>query len=372
MAPALTGRHHQAICHSCDEVIPFATHNAASHLRLYCPRCGLQSFETEAVTTREGESVWVDRTAFWFRRPQRWDVIAYRGSDRGLYVKRVIGLPGERVTIHQGDVFLDGEIVRKDFQQWRRTAQQVARGVRWWQGDNWQQQANTVRLQVETESGTTEQDRGSPKGAIKPLHWLHFRPESRAQLTDDVPFNVGLSRRLHPVRDLGISLHLAGVAPATFGFRWRSGGQQLELQLGLGQRELRLWHDGQSIAMPQLQPSWAAEEVSLEVAVCDACLWLTVNGRTAVRYNFSPPTGAALEPASLALGGEGRLTVRDPRVWRDIYYLSPEQTENFPGVQRGHYFVLGDNSPVSLDSRSLEIGRIPANSIIGKVLQSQR
>ena len=42
---------------------------------------------------------------------------------------------------------------------------------------------------------------------------------------------------------------------------------------------------------------------------------------------------------------------------------------NFPyHVPYGHYFVMGDNRAISMNSRLSEIGTVPADRILGKVL----
>lgn len=51
----------------------------------------------------------VNRFAFASRSPARGDVVAIRlAGPHVLYVKRVVGLPGERVAIVQGQVFVNG------------------------------------------------------------------------------------------------------------------------------------------------------------------------------------------------------------------------------------------------------------------------
>lgn len=58
-----------------------------------------------------GQYFIVSRMAYWFNEPQRGDVIVfdYPNNPENDYVKRIIGLPGETVTINaNGHVFVDG------------------------------------------------------------------------------------------------------------------------------------------------------------------------------------------------------------------------------------------------------------------------
>ena len=49
------------------------------------------------------------RLSYLFSDPERYDIVVFRAPDepRKLYVKRVIGLPGETVTIKAGKVYID-------------------------------------------------------------------------------------------------------------------------------------------------------------------------------------------------------------------------------------------------------------------------
>lgn len=51
------------------------------------------------------------RTAYWFGQVQRGDLVIFRFPDdeSQLFVKRVIGMPGEVVTILNGQVYIDDE-----------------------------------------------------------------------------------------------------------------------------------------------------------------------------------------------------------------------------------------------------------------------
>ena len=50
------------------------------------------------------------RLSYLFEEPQRGDIVIFRFPDNEkiYYVKRVIGLPGETVEIHDGHVYLNG------------------------------------------------------------------------------------------------------------------------------------------------------------------------------------------------------------------------------------------------------------------------
>ena len=47
--------------------------------------------------------------------PERWDVAVflYPGNGRENYIKRITGLPGDSIEIIEGDIFIDGQIARK-------------------------------------------------------------------------------------------------------------------------------------------------------------------------------------------------------------------------------------------------------------------
>ena len=62
-------------------------------------------------TIRVGERIVVDRTAFWFRKPQRWEIVVFLCPHQPteLCVKRVAGLPGETVQIRGGLIYANGK-----------------------------------------------------------------------------------------------------------------------------------------------------------------------------------------------------------------------------------------------------------------------
>jgi signal peptidase I len=60
-------------------------------------------------TYREGTINYANRLAYVFRRPARFEVVAIRMAGPSvLYVKRIVGLPGERVEIVMGTVTING------------------------------------------------------------------------------------------------------------------------------------------------------------------------------------------------------------------------------------------------------------------------
>lgn len=63
-------------------------------------------------TLADGERILVDRTAYWFRSPARWQIVVLRCPHEPLTycVKRIVGLPGERVQIRDGRVLVNGAV----------------------------------------------------------------------------------------------------------------------------------------------------------------------------------------------------------------------------------------------------------------------
>ncbi len=57
-----------------------------------------------------GEYVLINTFAYRMGEPHRQDIVAFQrdGDSRGLFIKRIIGLPGDRVRVDRGTVFLNG------------------------------------------------------------------------------------------------------------------------------------------------------------------------------------------------------------------------------------------------------------------------
>jgi signal peptidase I len=59
---------------------------------------------------RSGEYVLINTFAYRIGAPRRGDIVAFRheGDARGVFIKRVIGIPGDRIRVDRGRVYLNG------------------------------------------------------------------------------------------------------------------------------------------------------------------------------------------------------------------------------------------------------------------------
>ncbi len=48
--------------------------------------------------------------------PRRWEIVVFRMFGK-VYIKRLIGLAGEEIELADGDVYIDGELARKTFDE---------------------------------------------------------------------------------------------------------------------------------------------------------------------------------------------------------------------------------------------------------------
>ena len=133
MAPGLLGFHRRIACPSCrydfafgvafddsvDSNSPMITEPEGLRRYATCPNCGQINIDVSGVPNSHGDQLLVQKHVYDFRQPRRWEVIVFRNpaSPGEAYVKRVAGLPGDRIQIINGDVFINGQIARKDFQQ---------------------------------------------------------------------------------------------------------------------------------------------------------------------------------------------------------------------------------------------------------------
>ena len=92
-------------------------------------------------TYKENGVNFVNRLAYRWSEPKRGDVVAIRlAGDHVMYMKRIIGLPGETVEFHRGKTFINGQLLEEPYVKsdcdWEYGPVTVASNQYFFVGDN--------------------------------------------------------------------------------------------------------------------------------------------------------------------------------------------------------------------------------------------
>jgi signal peptidase I len=370
MAPALIGCHKAIQCPHCGYPVVVGVRDG-SEAAAFCPYCGQEDLNLDEVAVCPGDQLLVNKTAFDWRRPRRWEMAVFRcpvDPDR-VFVKRVVGLPGETVQVQGGDVWVDHDIARKTLAEFKSVRipvvdmNYVPQGG--WQGC-WQAGG----------SGTAEavgsRLRFDATGAGHAYHWLgyHQRRSHAAHsqaFVDECAYNgKEPARAREPVHDFQVECDLdvpEGDGWVAVGITDGLDDLVAELPVGGCKDGARLIEvEGQSPGGVEktfrTAPGFALQPARphhVELAFVDRRATLVVDGA----LPFAPVDRPAAEwrdevTQPVRLGACGvRLEVRNLRLFRDVHYTASGQHGVRAPVRlgAGEYFVLGDNSPNSDDSR---------------------
>ena len=70
--------------------------------------------ESMYPTLEEGDIMILNKTAYYFNKPERFDIVVVNMPDEYL-IKRVIGLPGEHIEYKNNTLYVDGKKVKENF-----------------------------------------------------------------------------------------------------------------------------------------------------------------------------------------------------------------------------------------------------------------
>jgi signal peptidase I len=406
MAPALAGHHRHRDCPRCGHPVLVGRHPkdsgaAATAIQLYrgsfCPNCGQAGLDMHQAPQVRGDRLFVNRSVFAFRRPRRWEIVVFRLLGI-VFVKRVVGLPGELVAIDDGDISVNGELARKTLDELQAMRVLVFDGSYAPEPGGWGQrwEGLTPGGPAPALDGTALRldGRGSTD-RYQLAAYRHYQLDARQcePIRDEYSYNGGERGHRAPVHDFLAECHLDV-----------SGGEGAVL-LGItdGQNhliaELPVRAANPSTALAQLSEAnhWppvmvgpaapgrlqvTARDVHLhpdvphriELAFADRRLTLRVDGRTIFTpLDLPAARGRPGVVRPFVLGARGvQVTMRNFRLFRDIHYTD-DGTNGVRGkaVRLGaeQYFVLGDNSPNSRDSRDINWpngGAVPGRNLIGR------
>src|SRR5262245_31663444 len=141
MAPTLMGRHKDVDCPKCGFRYQVSASEEESDDPIRrppsecvagkCPMCQYVLAMTPNVPqgvpearggkipfkpSYNGDRILVNKYIYSFSDPKRWDVVVFKfpGDAKVNYIKRLVGLPGEKLRIDHGDVFLGKEDASED------------------------------------------------------------------------------------------------------------------------------------------------------------------------------------------------------------------------------------------------------------------
>lgn len=473
MAPALYGFHQRVACPRCR--FPFALGVAFdesddeadrdARQRTTCPNCGQASLDVSQIPRNHGDQLLVDKQAFTFRPPRRWEVVVFRNPERPeeAYVKRAAGLPGERLEIREGDVWINGRLERKPWsvqQQMRILVHDHAyrpageSGVTRWhieamdaEADDmppgWTARDDGFEISHSTPAVGTPDSSDSLGDAAAP-HWVAYR--QRAAWGGSVPLSywprgidpdrippIGLKfdaskRRLscvralptatrdylkaaasepeflkaidelylqsqfapvsdryaynasetyteyQAVRDAMASLRLSTTSTAGQFYLVLSDGEtSWTTRFDFGKRQVELFVSGaeESTQVGELPDAFQADSTLIEMSLIDQQVIVAVNGSPLWDpLRFETSAGVRPPGSAMRFGAEGlSARVDQLRVYRDVYYTSNrcKHAVNRPvQLADDEYFVLGDNSPLSHDSRRWNSPGVKSTLLIGR------
>lgn len=440
MAPTILGLHRHLTCADCGMDFDCEAATFEPGDRAVCPNCGFSVNDPAPAPEAAGDRVLVDKTAFRLRAPRRWEPVVFRSPQAAstLYVKRVVGLPGESVQVIAGDIHINGQIARKTLEQQCATAILVhdadhtpqSRLPPRWQsmGDNGPWRSVNGRFHYDFSSAGNAGDSPTPTTDHQPpttlptdFSWLIYSHWRRGLtgvipdcITDDCNYDQSTLRvdeDVSPVVDLLLSCTIQSSGDGLIALWATNGGDEFLVKITPQTGQVELLHNGRLVRSGKARGPMFVSPSQLELSLFDRQVLLAVDGELILEpYPFQPAEASLASPPSPDTPREGRgeglppfsftdnlsprlaptshpfaigarelgVELSQLRIYRDVFYTRPLGLRRTWGIARPYqlsgdeYFVLGDNSPFSEDSRLWTGGPgVKRNLLIGKPFVAQ-
>ena len=415
MADTLKGAHFRLRCQQCgykyeygyvtdmQDTIP------AGGDRLYstrCPSCGHYSPGEAKWPVANGDRILVLKCIYQFFEPKRWDVIVFKNPLNPLenYIKRLIALPGEKLEIIDGDIYINGEIARKpphvQNELWMpvydNDYQPVEPNERYFNGHRWRPPFNFAESKWEIDKNNpTEFHLDCPPGEISAL--VYGGPSANDFKTAYAYNEIGGYNRMPACSDLMMRFYArlsgpqgrVGIGLSKYGANYKAW---VDLRGEMVIAEVS--EDHETILDSKLIAPPAMNKLTL-VQFANVDRQLTFQfGSEKISYDLGR-TPDAIDRSNTAapqaeIFGSGKLTLCHATIFRDIHYTGGRNprtgeagraTEGNPfTLPEDGFFVLGDNSPNSEDCRwwgkdgkanwgqSYPKGIVPRDYLVGKAM----
>lgn len=360
MAATLYGMHVRVVCPRCGWEYAVGASPAPDHLSAEenadyrarradrvseCASCGLAN-RLGDFHEHGGHKIIANKWVYLANDPARWDVVVFRFLDerrRPLnYIKRLAGLPGERIAIHHGDVLIDGEIASKP------PAVQDAVWIPVYDS----RYENPFRPAWSLEPGwVREGDGEAGRWRLEGSPGTPARMTFAREIESDLAYNNTGYASGYAVGDLRVRATVVTGPSGAVELAIREDGEEFAARLAAHEDGwiVRRTDGAESARWPLPRRLDPGRRTEVSFANADDRLRLLVDGKEMLDVPVPAAVGAEGAGSGVWLSGAGEMTLDRVRVDRDLYYLRGG-LDGFD-IPDGEYFFLGDNSSNSNDSR---------------------
>ena len=275
-------------------------------------------------------TILADLASYHWRDPRRGEIVVFEarwGAQSEQFVKRVLGLPGESVAVRQGDVFVDGRRLIKE----RRVLDAVAVPLFGQEGFERDPELPGLRQ-------------------VAPIHTGFRLPDGSMEQRDSFAGDFVLRGTLR----VGGLTDVVGVLIKV------DGQPRHQVVFTASGYDAGVFVEAREIAggsTCQLKPG---RDYGLWITNADRLFRVELDGQEIARREVE--SGPGRVHIEIRLQGDDA-TARDLLVARDLTYATT--SERAVDLAADEYFVLGDNSEVSRDSR--QMGPVSRDAIVGRV-----
>ena len=174
-----------------------------------CPNCGSTQISMGEATEARGDHVLVNKLVYALRRPRRWEIVVFRMFGK-VYIKRLIGLAGEEIELADGDVYIDGALARKTFDEFLGMRVLVFDNDFAPAPDGWKERWECQPAEPAGHRCPPEPLTVDVRGTTQQLTYRHFSLDEGKCLpiADEYGYNGGKTRPGEPVHDFMVDAEM--------------------------------------------------------------------------------------------------------------------------------------------------------------------
>ena len=382
MAPTLYGLHKNVTCQRSGYPFARGTKEDYSSQEALCPFCRKEN-DIAAVRNTKGDRILATNFIYMLKEPRRWDpvIFKYPKGPRKDFIKRLIAFEGEEVQIINGDIYINGDIAAKPLDVQESIWMQVYDsnyprndGMKYWRPvtGTWSETKGSLKVNNLSKKGLAEVVFGHTQ--VYDIYGYNHNSGSPVTGEYNVVGDLQVSSEISFEGETGVIYgrlreSCAGQSDFlenTFSFEINIQPQETTLAI-LKNEEEKL---KKTLSVP-LEPG---HKYRVDFMNYDDTIILKIGGQVALRfYEPAEMNNKYVKTAGseVALGAKELIvSFGNLKIFRDIYYTRGGGFFESRGekviVEDRNYWVMGDNSPESSDSRTW--GFVPENALEGRAL----